>query len=93
MLYSVQVLVFIKTASITLFKFIYVLDDFEGEFEEDLEALLGSMFMGVASILPVEYDKVQKVKNLEGDCADSTVGDECMFWAKIFTRSGVRGPR
>ena len=46
---------FIGIASITSTEFIYGLDEFKGEFKGDLEALLNSTFMGVASILPVEY--------------------------------------
>ena len=45
---------FVRTALITSYEFIYGLDEFKGEFEEDLEALLGPVFVGVASILPTE---------------------------------------
>ena len=70
---------FIETASIMPFEFIYGLDKFKGEFEEDLEALLGSVFVGITFILLVEYGEVQDVETLEGDCVDSIVGDEWMI--------------
>ena len=69
---------FIRTASIMPSKFIYGLDEFKKEFEEDLDALLG-FFVSVAYILPAEYGKVQDVEELEGDYADSIVGDEWMI--------------
>ena len=71
---------FVGTISITPFEFIYGL----GEFKEDLKAFLDSTFVGVAFILPAKYGEVQDVKELEGDCADSIVGDECMFLGQDF---------
>ena len=55
----------------------------------DLEALLGLMFVEVASILPAEYGEIQDVKELEGDCYNSIVRDECVFLGQDFCSDGV----
>ena len=80
---------YLRAASITCLEFIYGLVEFKGEFEEDLEMLLGSMFVSVASILAADYGKVQDVERLEGDCTDSIVGDECMLLGQDFCSDGV----
>ena len=80
---------FIKTTSITPSKFMYGLDEFKGEIEEDLEALLGLVSIGVASILPIEYGKFQDVEELEGNYSNSIVGDEYMLLSQDFCSNGV----
>ena len=80
---------FVWTTSITPSEFIYGLDEFKGEFEEDLEALLGSVFIGITSILSAKYSEVQDVKELEGDYTDSIIGYECMFLGQDFYSDGV----
>ena len=55
------------------------LDEFKGEFEEDLDALLNSIFVGVAFVLLVKYDEVPGVEELEGDYTDPVVREECLF--------------
>ena len=80
---------FIETASITLSQFIYSLDEFKGEFEKDLEVLLGSVFKGVTSILPVKYGEVQEVEELEGVVLIQQLEINACFQDKILKRWSV----
>ena len=80
---------FIKTASITPAKFVYGLDEFEEEFEKDLEIFLNSAVVGITSILLTEYGEIQEIEELDGDCVDAIMGDECMFLDQNFCSDGV----
>lgn len=47
------------------------------------------MFVGVASILLTEYGEIKDVEELEGDCIDSIVRDECMLLGQDYCSDGV----
>ena len=54
-----------------------------------MEALLGMVFVGVAFILPAKYGEIQDVEELEDDCSNLIVGDECMFLGQVFCSDWV----